>query len=344
MNTLSRMIHRASYASRFSLLASRFSSRLSSTPHKMHIILDFDGTITANDTIGSLAAAAVTFQTKRDASVDWAACWARIVDDYLADHQRHKAAYVPVEAERISLQEELGYLRSLRDVDGGSITAVHNAGLFKGMTPEDLIEAGQAALESANADENVTIRPGFAQFLAQTLNQKQPVSVVSVNWSDAWIRSVVATADTDHDKISIYTNRIADDGKIESNYERAGTSPSPISSCDDKLEALLTAKSTHSIDTPVVYMGDSMTDLECLMHAGEGSRGGGGIVLADGDGPVTSKLLKALARLGYKVPHVSEAGAGLFREVEAAEGDNDATPRLAWARDFDEIMVSRIMD
>ena len=325
----------------------------------MHIILDFDGTITANDTIGVLAASAVAFQTQRDSDsgssgVDWDARWKGVVDDYLADHQRHTASYTPAEPARTTLEHELDYLRSLRDVDCGSIRALHDAGLFKGMAPHRLAEAGRAAVRAGGSD-GVRVRPGFAAFLAEAAARRQwPVSIVSVNWSDAWIRGVVSTQTKGDERVAddvrVYTNTISGSGAIVSNYARVGTADtaSPVSSCLDKLEALKVAavdaaqlSPTIGVDEPVVYMGDSTTDLECLIHAGQGSRGGGGIVLADGDGPATSKLLKTLARLGYSVPHVAEAGQGRFRETKT-EASN-AGPRLAWARDFDEIMASHIL-
>ncbi|EPE06286.1 hypothetical protein F503_02414 [Ophiostoma piceae UAMH 11346] len=351
----SRLSHRIALLALFSA----FTFTTTAPRAKMHIILDFDGTITANDTIGVLAASAVSFQTQRDSQsggtgVDWDARWKRVVDDYLADHQRHTASYTPTEPSRTTLEHELDYLRSLRDVDYGSIRALYDAGLFRGMAPHRLAEAGQVAVQAGGSD-GVRVRPGFSEFLSEVATrQKWPVSIVSVNWSDAWIRGVVSTQTKGDERIAddvkIYTNKISESGAIVSNYERVGAedTASPVSSCLDKLEALKVAavnaaqlSATIGINEPVVYMGDSTTDLECLIHAGQGDRGGGGIVLADGDGRATSKLLKALARLGYNVPHVSETEKGRFRETKTAA--NDAGPRLAWARDFDEIMASQIL-
>ncbi|KAK4131738.1 hypothetical protein BT67DRAFT_427122 [Trichocladium antarcticum] len=70
----------------------------------------------------------------------------------------------------------------------------------------------------------------------------------------------------------------------------------------------------------VVYFGDSTTDLACLVEADLG------VVMAD-DGE--SKLLKTLRRVGLEVPHVGQWEDGR---------------RLVWARDFDEVLGSRVME
>jgi soluble P-type ATPase len=70
----------------------------------------------------------------------------------------------------------------------------------------------------------------------------------------------------------------------------------------------------------VVYFGDSTTDQACLVEADLG------VVMADDGG---SKLLKTLERINLTVPHVGEARA-----------EN----KLVWARDFQEVLQSGVMD
>jgi hypothetical protein len=69
-----------------------------------------------------------------------------------------------------------------------------------------------------------------------------------------------------------------------------------------------------------VYFGDSATDLGCLLEATLG------VVMADG---AQSTLLKTLGRLGFDVPHV---------------GSYVGEPVLVWARDYEEVVKSRLLD
>ncbi|CAK7271284.1 hypothetical protein SEPCBS119000_004525 [Sporothrix epigloea] len=341
----------------------------------MHVVLDFDGTITANDTIGQLASYAVAFQEAQNArdpsqdsgsanKSDWEARWTSIVEQYLADHQAHTAGYAPPEAARTTLEHELQFLNSLSNVERKSVYRLRDARLFAGMTPKDLYEGGRQARErgqdgeTAGQKQAVQLRPGFAAFIEQTSSRRRwPVSIVSVNWSDAWIRGVLRADDSERNDpaIRVFANKVAPSGAIVPNIPRKAVTAShdqkdddavPFSSCSDKAEALDAAISAATRSLPeqsaaVVYMGDSTTDLECLLLAGRNKNGGGGgIVMADGDGPTTSKLMQALARLGYAVPHVSQAQP-FQRPWLASEGD---APRLAWARDFEEILASKILD
>ncbi|KAL1901838.1 hypothetical protein Sste5346_001541 [Sporothrix stenoceras] len=344
----------------------------------MHVILDFDGTITVHDTIDHLAAFAVEFQEKRKASssnsdVDWDAQWKEIVDNYLADHRDHKAAYSPAEDARTSLDHELEFIRSLHGVDCRSIKRLRDTGLFANMTPvpeQRLFEAGQKAADEGAAKkggddkDSVRVRLGFSDFLRETsTTRKWPVSIVSVNWSDAWIQGVLSREDNggpgtnEGPAIRVFANKVTASGAIIPNFRRKDATTAvdeehehddnvPFTSSSDKVEALecavaeAEAASASGIDDAVVYMGDSTTDLECLVLAGSKRAGGGGIAMANGDGPATSKLIQTLVRLGYEVPHVSESKR-FQRPRSEDEGDE---PRLAWARDYEEILASKVLD
>ncbi|OAA56616.1 HAD-like domain protein [Niveomyces insectorum RCEF 264] len=365
----------------------------------MHIVLDFDGTITVDDTIGALAQFAVNFQQTRSPPApatattttnhDWHARWQAIVDAYVAALRAHSDAYRPRAETRTQLAHELAYLRSLCTVEQASVQRIVAAGLFAGLAPvpDRLFAAGRAATAGGDAEEKaeaeaetaaaVVLRPGFTDFLAETHERRGwPVSVVSINWSDAWIRGVLAGRhatrrkagpqdkeqkeeeeeddDEEEEHIRIFANTITDTGDIVPNFDRTTHKTKPIASCSDKVEATRAAEAAvmaaafsgecrHQNDHPppapapahnqhAVYIGDSPTDLECLVEAS-----GGGIVMAGDAGPDASKLLRALARLGYAVPHVSDAPT--FGGVR-----QDDQPRLAWARDFHEILASGILD
>jgi hypothetical protein len=92
-----------------------------------------------------------------------------------------------------------------------------------------------------------------------------------------------------------------------------------LDTAGDKLRAMRTVVDGGE-RRRVVYFGDSTTDLACLVEADLG------VVMAD-DGE--SKLLRALRRIGFEVPHVGECKDG---------------SKLGWARDFDEVLESKVMD
>ena len=77
----------------------------------------------------------------------------------------------------------------------------------------------------------------------------------------------------------------------------------------------------------VVFVGDSATDLECLVDVGVG-------ILIVTEGQKRSRLLMTLERIAVRVVHISEFG----RRRETDE------KCLFWARDFEDIIESGIVD
>lgn len=287
---------------------------------KMHLILDFDGTITAKDTIATLAHVGVSFQ-KQDGR-DLAPAWDDVVQKYAADYQGHVSRYQPKEADRTTLEAEFAFLRSLREVETRSVRRVGESRLFRGMTQPGLFAAGRDAVRNGD----VQLRTGFRDFLHTALQEREcKVSVVSVNWSASFIRGVV-----DDPAVTVIANDISADGEVvgpnlprRGNGEKAkdgrGAGSLLIATSADKLEAmraLIAARSDGQEREQVVYFGDSATDLECLAAVS-------GVVLSDDE---DGKLLRTLRRLGVGVAHVA-AVAALH-----AGGSG-----MIWARDFREI-------
>ncbi|EFX03901.1 hypothetical protein CMQ_829 [Grosmannia clavigera kw1407] len=312
----------------------------------MHIILDFDGTITQNDTINALSSAAVAFrqqqqqqQQKVEAQEeDWTNHWTSIVDAYVADYLAHVSGYEPLESERTDLVSELGFLDAMREaVDLPSIQRVHDSRLFAGITADQLTQAGR---DASTADTGtVRLRAGFSSFLDDISGRRGwPVSIVSINWSDAWIRGVIESSPHSQG-VSIFSNKVTVSGRIVPNFnlrvptDQEPSEPSeplePLVSCSDKHETMKVA--AELAEEQVVYIGDAMTDIMCLTNAEAG-----GIVMASG-GPGGSSTLKALARLKKEIPHVSDSPK--FSTVRTP-----GSLRLAWAADFDEILSSGILD
>jgi len=276
----------------------------------MHIILDFDGTVTEQDTIGALASCAIGFH-QQDRGLDPSLAWAHILAEYAADHSRHAALYQPKEPDRITLRQEIDFLRSLREVELRSLGRVHDSGLFAGLSPSELERAGRDAVRRGE----VRVRKGFGDFVREAArDRRHDISVVSVNWSTSFVRGVLSTAGVELD---IVANEVggSEGGRILGPERRGGEI---LATCEDKLEAVKVLLGHGDQDqvaaTSAVYFGDSATDLECLAEQK-------GIVIAEGN---DGGLLKTLRRLQIDIKHISAMP--------------DGRAALAWARDFDEVL------
>jgi len=274
----------------------------------MHVVLDFDGTVTTKDTVGTVASHAISFHKERHR--DLSATWEEIVRRYGADHADFVSIYQPAEPERTTLEAELKFQRSVRPVELKSLDRVLEARLFRSIPQLYLVQAGQDDVRSGR----VELREGFGEYVGAMLQDGHEVSILSVNWSASFIRGVIG-GDLD---VAILANETTDDGDILGPRLPGQPGPAPVmATCDDKLSSLkLVAGTSLEAWEKLVYVGDSGTDLECLVAAARG------VIMSDSPG---SKLLCTLRRVGFSVPHVSQRA-------------NDGSPSLAWARNFREIM------
>ncbi|KAL2119004.1 hypothetical protein VTJ04DRAFT_5963 [Mycothermus thermophilus] len=284
--------------------------------------------------------------------------WQTIVQDYITACEAHRASYHPPADQRTSLQEELAFLESWEPIERASVARVSEAGFFRGLGSPSLsgsegdvegralMRLGRSAVRlpasgglghgGANGEPVlergfVELRKGFGEFMHRVGTAGWEVAVASVNWSDDFIRGVVhagchghggsGTSSEDGWPGRVLANKVRfADGQILGPHELGGE---PLVTAGDKLRAMkeLLRRRENSEDVQkVVYVGDSTTDLACLVEADLG------IAIADSQ---ESKLLKTMERIQLRVPHVGEADAG---------------SRLVWARDFEEVLRSGIMD
>lgn len=284
----------------------------------MAVVLDFDGTITTQDTIDTLAGYACFIQSHRS-KVDLAPIWNAIVEAYMNDYQEYVQAYNPPEAKRLTLAEEIEFLRGLESVDSTSRRRVEDSGLFVGV-PGWILHTPPVA-------QSIHLRAGFHKFVDQLIFLGLKVVVLSVNWSTGFVAGVIGNP-----KIEIIANEIMDDGKI--------TGPPGIleenkvlATCYDKHRALRSLMlrlgqegDGHSAYRRLLYVGDSTTDLECLLA-------GCGVVMNDGP---NSSVLKTLSRVGVPVFPVHK-----YRDTTT---ESDETTMLYSAKDFQEILDSGLID
>ncbi|KAI1819986.1 hypothetical protein F4861DRAFT_543395 [Xylaria intraflava] len=316
----------------------------------MSIFLDFDSTITTEDTVTQLANFALRFHELRDqgrgvpsASTptqphdgatgslaagretrDLSSRWDDVVRAYLADYKSHVSSYVPCAEDRVSAEAEIAFLRSQRHVETRSLGRINECALFRGISRDAFREAGRELVRNGT----VRLRPGFAGFVRAALRKGWRVHVVSVNWSAAFIEGACGFTEGE---MRVVANEVREsDGAVlgpgeallsaygdgRRDAERCEQPGRNITNSRDKRDVVRAVMRKQGVDgEPFVYFGDSTTDLECLLEASRG------VVIADDE---RSTLITTLRRIGRRVPHARDADRG---------------EDLVWASDFEEIMA-----
>ena len=273
-----------------------------STTGNMHLIFDFDGTITQKDTIAVLVNSALDWHKER--GQDLASRWDDAVAAYIEDTKALKESFKPIEAERRSLEEERKFLTAQYEVDEASLNRVSASGIFADIIAPDYFRFGQEAVVSGN----VVIRPGFQELVTLAAKRDWKVHIISISWSHHFIAGVLGS----FDETLIISNDPSNDGKIEG----PGFLQRRLTGTQDKLEALQHV--TANAADRVVYFGDSVNDIECLLR--------GGIVIADDE---DTSLLRTLRRVGVQTSRLSL---------------QTANANLTWAKDFTEFIKANDLD
>ncbi|KAK0730813.1 hypothetical protein B0H67DRAFT_596864 [Lasiosphaeris hirsuta] len=264
------------------------------------VLFDFDGTISQSDTIGALAHSAIDHSPNPPLLK---AAWDGIVQAYLADYENHVSTYSPRAPDRMTVDSEVSFLESLRAIEEASVERVQQARLFAGLEGGRMGDLAEWARET----DQVSARQGFYGFVEEIVKIRGwNVGVVSVNWSRDWVDSFCQ---------QMMVNIVScPEGMIE-----GPTGLGRLVTAGDKLKAASSVMRRVG-EKVSVYIGDSVTDMACLLKASLG------IIMAQDR---SSKLLRTLDRLGFDVPHA---------------GDDREAQRLIWARNFDEIVDSKILD
>jgi 2-hydroxy-3-keto-5-methylthiopentenyl-1-phosphate phosphatase len=276
----------------------------------IHWILDWDGTITRRDTLDALVSIAAS--AKPDSPVHEE--WKRVSEAYMTDYTEALGQLAPDGRLPTTVQEERRLLQSLKSVEQASLARVSASGIFADLTQKLLEEGASNVINS----KKVEIRNGFADFLqSKQTRSHDTLDLLSVNWSRHFISSCLKAAGVSIDKSSIYANEL--DG-IESNHVSQGKispengSEMTIISSSDKLEYLTHLREQDN--RPIIYMGDSWTDIECLLEADLGI-----CIRGEPIGSPQKKLAERLESLGVHCPHLSD-----WREADEWQ--------VVWAKDF----------
>lgn len=295
----------------------------------IRLVLDWDGTLTKKDTLHLVAA--IGYERNRDAHLT---PWDDIVQAYISDYTHHKERYTPTADQRKTgvgaVRRETEWLDSLKPVETRSIERVQAAGIFKGVTTQDVELAAKSAIE----EEKLQLRPGWRKLLMHQKDSASAplVSILSVNWSATFIRACIEAAlsgpsasdATIMNSIPVYANELPlAEGRLDS----------CICTSTDKLAKIDEVCGKRDSDI-FVYVGDSATDFNCLNAADVGV-----CVRDDPMGSSQQELKETLDRLGFETLRLSfEAFKRLGRHVEGrANGGRERKRVIWWIENLDEI-------
>jgi 2-hydroxy-3-keto-5-methylthiopentenyl-1-phosphate phosphatase len=285
--------------------------RPSQETHSTRWILDWDGTITRKDTLDTLVHIAAN--TKPDFLTP--GHWKRVSQAYMDDYTATLKGLAPNSDLPTTIEEETALLKTLKEVEQKSLDRVGESGIFAGLRESDLEIGASQAIK----DKKVELREGFSSFYQSV--SKDNLTILSVNWSRHFIYSCLKACDIEIPPSAILSNELSNisSGSESTGYIMSANLPhAMIISSSDKLERLEDIR-RNAKENPIVYVGDSWTDIECLLAADLG------ICIRDEPmGSSQRQLAEALERLGVRCPRLKQRVVG-----------DDG--KLFWARDFTEI-------
>ncbi|KAK8197839.1 hypothetical protein HDK77DRAFT_478893 [Phyllosticta capitalensis] len=315
---------------------------MASAPLPIHLILDWDGTLTAKDTLHFLGQIS-NEHAVRDVSPP-SSSWDDIVKAYVDDLNAHTQAYRPSASERNTIAEEKAWLASLEGVDLRSVKRVEDAGLFAGVTANNVSQGASKAVGSGQ----LKLRKGWENLLFRNEgnegNLLSHISILSVNWSATFIREALLHAAYDTkvlqssemnadalrrtmQNMDIFANEFEGLNRLNGSSGRLSKSGERgIRTSEDKLERMPIPRK-YGGDELVIYVGDSCTDLEALLAADVG--------ICIRDEPMGSgqrELAEALERIGVPVHRLK-----LLAEMPPPD---DSRVDLWWTPSLEELSMS----
>jgi hypothetical protein len=308
-------------------------------PRPIHLLLDWDGTLTRKDTLSLVGS--VAYHANPDKSLP---PWSNFANGWMADYTEHAARYEPITSARTTFDQERQWLASLASIENKSVHRVESSGIFKHVKASHVDHIAASSIKSGN----LQLRSHWNSLLYTLLsNPSNKVSILSVNWSARFIRqsllsassnltfpeneiigSYIQTMDIDANEISNLDHANGSDGKLSKD------SSTGIRTSADKLLRLplrcqqkpdgpfSTKEPAEQEDDIVVYIGDSATDLEALLAADVGI-----CIRDDPMGSSQQELSDTLQRIGIGIRHIDE-GIDVKRKTDHL---------VYWTHNFDQV-------
>lgn len=201
------------------------------------ILVDFDQTITRNDTIGLLGQFGVSH------SHTTAKPWSYFVDRYLEKYREHRD-HLP-DIPKGDFEAFIEQLDSYQPIEKDSLARVSKHGVFANIHRQAFMEEGA--------------RLGSDQLQAGAVNvlkkYKCHIRIVSLNWSKDWILGFLNELSLD--KKQIYSNDLS----FDQDQVSTGEIVPQILTTGDKQRIIDTFKKQGD---RAFYIGDSLGDIEAL--------------------------------------------------------------------------------
>jgi 2-hydroxy-3-keto-5-methylthiopentenyl-1-phosphate phosphatase len=284
----------------------------------VHIFLDFDGTITKQDTIEPLGDYASSVNSRKHL---WFSHCKWYQDQSERFDKAHPVDFSPDILEglgQLGLQHLiLAHINDRVDIERQSVELINGYRIFENLPPHVMYKAAQSML-SKDSKHHIEIRDGFGDLLKYLAAKKSEVTVLSVNWSDDWIKGCISPH-----KLNVISNTIRY-GRIQGPGPKLTDDPNGLMlTGGHKLMAMNAARDrlpNLGAGRTYVYIGDSKTDLPCMLECDKA------IIMVDEDPAVKSNfVVNALTAMGHQVNHISQV---------------DENFRFAWTQDFTEILKS----
>lgn len=329
---------------------------MASNAHRLqrpiHLILDFDATLTVNDTIVLLREIPLQRNKRLSREIFPVPAWSALESAYTEDYARHKkgeSAGAASDRSRPVVERARDYSQMLarrRVLEEQSMKRLEEWNFFRGVVRTDVCKAAETVVR----DGRLKTRDHWTELLRLFTRKEgqaeaaaaSKVSIISLNWSATFIRQSLLEAlklqsrdDPELFKLITYDLQIHSceiKGLNEPNGS-SGQMQADVLSSDDKLKYLPPASGRSSAIHPerkpdptapyLVYVGDSATDFDCLMAADTG------VWLNPAANAEEAKMRcdQCFKPMELKVRPASEVDQG----NELAENE------LVWAQNFEQI-------
>eukprot|EP00794_Sanderia_malayensis_P008805 gene8805-9746_t len=281
-----------------------------STKNKLGLLMvDFDNTCNVRDTCELFYK---TSQTYRNAGTEEQHIldqkWKKVTGKYLQDYYSLISKSLEKYADKnLDKYNEHGLQLFLNDIAEFNVDATRDVD-----ESELIVGADHTGLEWAA--KQVLLYPGCLDLLKSTVTH---VRVVSVNWSTEFIGYSLDNV--------IPANQIFANHLLNKNGVSDGIVGKEMISSYDKLKVMQSLLKKDEFDGVHIFVGDSITDLLCLIHADLG------IIIGD-----SASLLKTASSFGVKILPMSALLNGNSNLV--IEENCNQTPTLFKANSWHEIV------
>jgi hypothetical protein len=308
-------------------------------PRPIHLLLDWDGTLTRKDTLSLVGS--IAYHANPDKTLP---PWSDFLNGWMNDYTQHVNHYEPITSARTTIDQERQWLASLAPIENKSVHRVESSGIFKHVKASHVDHIATSSIKSGDLQLRSHWDSLFHSLLCSSSNK---ISILSVNWSARFIRQSLLSASSnlsspENEALSSYIQAMDIDANEISNLDHADGSDGRLSkgsstgirTSGDKLlhlpprcqrrlgQSVPTRELAEQEEDIVVYIGDSATDLEALLAADVGI-----CIRDDPMGSSQQELSDTLQRIGVSVRPLDEG-------IDMKQDKNNV---VYWTHGFDQV-------